>query len=775
MKRGNQLKENESFENSLKVKSTNENTKISDKMKSTQQSQKISEIPSIKKGKNIILYLKNKEKINNKIINNKLNDSKQNKKYDSSKPNTNSNLRKIISSQRNSKTLFKTKTENNFNNYDIKKKRQINLSHSPDNIYKKEKKSILITNIPKTKNIKRNINSQRTYQYENYINRNSNESLNTNKNIKNQNIQNIHINLKNSSKNRKKLSFDFTYSKFKLSLKEINFIKKNYTPPIKHYIKKIYEKKNNNLNKKYNKNLNNKNRKIIHDKYSNKNKLGLIVENNNKDKSELIDKMKKKKFIFSTLVYKNKRESIRNNIISLSNNKNIYSYTIPRRKQYYNSKNKIMDEFNDTNNSIYNKRLNITIDRISTNKLKERLNCTTQRIKRDVKTENDNVKKKLLSNDTIQRKKNLHYLQTTVSALNKMVNYKNKENKNKTINFINQKRSKTIEKDIKSLKKKNKDKNNNNNKYYLIHRNTISRFKSREKNTIKIENKSINNISNSNYFSLPNKTKLNNNKIDDYEIIKELGKGSYAKVKLVINKNNKNKFAMKIYSKKSLLDPQKNSTVKNEINILKQLDNINIMKLHDVIETTKYLYLIMEFIDGISLLDTIKKEENHYFEEQRAIKIFTQIIKANIYCQSKNICHRDLKLENILIIKNDIIKLIDFGFAVKTDKETLQNLFCGSPSYMAPEIVNKEKYIAQYSDIWSLGVLFYSMLYGRFPFLAKNQNELFKKINEAQVEFPDEIEVNEKIKILLKKIFVIIPAQRPSLQEILNDILLLIN
>ena len=94
---------------------------------------------------------------------------------------------------------------------------------------------------------------------------------------------------------------------------------------------------------------------------------------------------------------------------------------------------------------------------------------------------------------------------------------------------------------------------------------------------------------------------------------------------------------------------------------------------------------------------------------------------------------------------------------------------------MAPEIVNKQKYIAQYSDIWSLGVLFYSMLYGRFPFKAQTQKELFKKINEAKVEFPEDIEINDKIKILLKKIFVIVPAQRPSLKEILNDILLLIN
>ena len=334
---------------------------------------------------------------------------------------------------------------------------------------------------------------------------------------------------------------------------------------------------------------------------------------------------------------------------------------------------------------------------------------------------------------------------------------------------MEKKRSYTNEKNLKLLK--NKNENNNENKKIIndiIRRNTINRFKLENQNNQKLNNKTFSNRS-----TIPNISRTNNNKIYDYKIMKELGKGSYATVKLAIHKNTRNKYALKIYSKKSLLEPQKKNTVNNEIKILKQLSNVNIVKLYEVIDTPYYLYLVMEYIEGISLLDTIRKDYNHYFEEKRALKIFIQILKAMIYCQNKNICHRDIKLENILIKKNDIIKIIDFGFAVKTDKETYQKLFCGSPSYMAPEIVNKQKYIAQYSDIWSLGVLFFSMLYGRFPFKAKNQEELFKKINETQIEFPEDIEVNDKIKILLKKIFVIEPTQRPSLKEILNDILLL--
>ena len=199
------------------------------------------------------------------------------------------------------------------------------------------------------------------------------------------------------------------------------------------------------------------------------------------------------------------------------------------------------------------------------------------------------------------------------------------------------------------------------------------------------------------------------------------------------------------------------------------------MKLYEVIDTPKYLYLVLEYINGVSLLETIKQDQNHYFEEKRAIKIFIQIVKGILYCQSKNICHRDIKLENILLIKDDIVKIIDFGFAVKATKESYQKLFCGTPSYMAPEIVNKEKYIAQYSDIWSLGVLFFAMLYGRFPFRAKTQEDLFDIINEANVVFPDDIEISEEIKDLIRKIFVVNPTQRISLNEIINELSNFIN
>jgi serine/threonine protein kinase len=225
-----------------------------------------------------------------------------------------------------------------------------------------------------------------------------------------------------------------------------------------------------------------------------------------------------------------------------------------------------------------------------------------------------------------------------------------------------------------------------------------------------------------------------------------------------------------------LLDPQKRNVVKNEINILKQLDNEYIMKLYEEIDTPNYLYLVLEYINGIPLIDILRNEKNGYLSQKRATKLMTQIIKGIIYLHDKNIYHRDIKLENILVMKNDSIKIIDFGFAVKCNRDSYQKLFCGTPSYMAPELLNKEKYIPYYSDIWSLGVLFYSMLYGRFPFerndkyLLEDNDDFFDKITVIELKFYDEIKVDDNIKYLFKKIFVAEPSERITLNEILETI-----
>ena len=305
--------------------------------------------------------------------------------------------------------------------------------------------------------------------------------------------------------------------------------------------------------------------------------------------------------------------------------------------------------YNNKIKNNYNYKKNNTTYQMSQENPKEDIRIETEHNKRNLTIIKEDDKFKKSFNFNYFR----HYLKNTISTKNKMVLKKQEEN---TTSITNQNNEKTFKRNpSNSMKKK---------RYSFVNRNYLTKFykfsKTKEneniygylktednrkstplgnkKNTLTISN--FDNISNTNNIT-NNNNKIFNGKIDDYLITKELGKGSYATVKLAINKNNKNKYAIKIYSKEILIDPQKRSTVNNEINILKQLDNVNVVKLYEVIDTHQYLYLAMEYINGISLLETIKQDKKHYFEESRAIKIFKQIVKGIIYCQSKNICHRD--------------------------------------------------------------------------------------------------------------------------------------
>ena len=460
-----------------------------------------------------------------------------------------------------------------------------------------------------------------------------------------------------------------------------------------------------------------------------------------------------------------KRNSLKN-IKKFKKNENIDDNKESKLKRKIIYSNKIINSLNKS------KPTNKNSEIIEKGK-KENIPSSSNHLNLDIIFENN----KILKNAQISH----HYLAQTVSAKNKMVQKKIKsfeESKNtlkscnkiaticidpdknnnlfrKTIFRLN--RTPKIKKDFKSKDRYSFNNSTNN----FTTRNNIRKYSFRL-------NREISSEFNISGMSTMINSKIFNGKIDDYLITKELGKGSYAVVKLATHKLTKNKYAIKIYSRQSLIDPQKRNTVKNEVNILKQIDNENVMKLYDVIDTPSNLYLVLEYINGINLLEIIKNEKYHFLKEQRAKKIFLQVVKGILYCHKKNIFHRDIKLENILVLKDDTIKIIDFGFGIKCNKDTYQKLFCGTPSYMPPEIVKKEKYIACYSDIWSLGVLFYAMLFGIFPFKGKDDDELFEKIIEAKYSFPEYNQIGEKTKELFYKIFVINPNRRISLDNMIN-------
>ncbi|EGR30993.1 protein kinase domain protein [Ichthyophthirius multifiliis] len=154
--------------------------------------------------------------------------------------------------------------------------------------------------------------------------------------------------------------------------------------------------------------------------------------------------------------------------------------------------------------------------------------------------------------------------------------------------------------------------------------------------------------------------------------------------------------------------------------------------MFDTIETNNHVNIIMEYIPGNSLHGYLKQQANRRLSENDAINIFRQIVSSIEYCHSKQICHRDIKLENILLDENNNPKLIDFGFSTCIPNDKKYKMFCGTPSYMAPEIINKQEYCGPPADIWALGVLLYALLNGTFPFKGQTDKELYKKITKGE-------------------------------------------
>ena len=217
----------------------------------------------------------------------------------------------------------------------------------------------------------------------------------------------------------------------------------------------------------------------------------------------------------------------------------------------------------------------------------------------------------------------------------------------------------------------------------------------------------------------PNAVRNSTLAINNYKLDKMLGQGSYAVVKLAEHKVTGEKVAIKTYEKYRLADPRKMKNVRREIEILKSMDHPNIIKLYDSCENNKQIHLIMEYIGKNSLHAFLKARTNRRLEEHEAKKIYAQVCKGIAYCHSKNIVHRDLKLENIIIDDNKNIKIIDFGFSIVVSPDKTLNIFCGTPSYMAPEIVSKKDYKGHLTDTWALGILLFTLLCGHFPFRGK--------------------------------------------------------
>jgi len=251
----------------------------------------------------------------------------------------------------------------------------------------------------------------------------------------------------------------------------------------------------------------------------------------------------------------------------------------------------------------------------------------------------------------------------------------------------------------------------------------------------------------------------------EYEFGECIGKGAYARVKEAIHIRFNKPVAIKIYDKELFEEARRKKRVMLEVEIMKMLHHKNIVKYYDRFQTSKHLYLVMELVKGCSLREYIKSQPNKKVKESKALKIFKDIALAVNYCHENNVYHRDIKLDNILLDRTGNIKLIDFGFSILAEKSQRLKTHCGTLSYMAPEIVTKKEYYGGPVDMWALGVILYSMLFGRYPFSGSTDPELIKKIKEASIKFPDEI--STPTQRIIKGLLEVNPNKRLTSQELL--------
>jgi tRNA A-37 threonylcarbamoyl transferase component Bud32 len=255
--------------------------------------------------------------------------------------------------------------------------------------------------------------------------------------------------------------------------------------------------------------------------------------------------------------------------------------------------------------------------------------------------------------------------------------------------------------------------------------------------------------------------------IENFQYERVIGQGSYAIVRLASDRFTGQQVAIKTYEKFKLFDAQRRKNVKREIQLLQDLDHPNVIKLYKTIDTLTQVHLIQEYIGTGSLHTHLKSKENKKIAEDECREIFAQVVAGISHLHSKNIVHRDIKLENLLLGPGNIVKIIDFGFSIKIAKDKLLAVFCGTPSYMAPELATRRDYQGQPADTWALGVLLYAMLTGTFPFRGANDQDLFKRIARGYYEIPSYL--SPEVQSLIRKMLRLNPLERPTAEEILMD------
>ncbi|CAG9329411.1 unnamed protein product [Blepharisma stoltei] len=256
---------------------------------------------------------------------------------------------------------------------------------------------------------------------------------------------------------------------------------------------------------------------------------------------------------------------------------------------------------------------------------------------------------------------------------------------------------------------------------------------------------------------------------NDFSIVKEIGSGSFGVVYLALSNNDSKPYAVKAINKNNFSTTSSLNSVADEIKIMRMLDHPNIVKLHYVYEDSSLIYLVTDYVEGGNLHSRMVKKK--VFNERTVSHFAEKMLGVLDYMSSLDIVHRDLKLENILMVseENDYdFKIIDFGLAAEVTEGL--HLRCGSPGYIAPEILRKHYYDAK-ADLFSLGVILYILLSGKMPFNGKNINDVLIKNREGKISFqhPAWKNVSKYASTLVLRLTEPLPSIRPTAREALQD------
>ncbi|KAJ0940123.1 putative protein kinase CAMK-CAMKL-CHK1 family [Helianthus annuus] len=255
-------------------------------------------------------------------------------------------------------------------------------------------------------------------------------------------------------------------------------------------------------------------------------------------------------------------------------------------------------------------------------------------------------------------------------------------------------------------------------------------------------------------------------KVGKYEVGRTIGEGTFAKVKFAQNTETGESVAMKLLDRATIIKHKMVDQIKREISIMKLVRHPNVVRLHEVLASRTKIYIILEFITGGELFDKIVRHGR--LSEAESRRFFQQLIDGVEYCHSKGVYHRDLKPENLLLDSQGNLKISDFGLsALPAEGVSILRTTCGTPNYVAPEVLSHKGYNGALADVWSCGVILYVLVAGYLPFDEMDLTTLYDKINKADFSCPSWFPVGAKS--LIHRILDPNPETRICIEEIKND------